>query len=1229
MNSVPRRHLAAVMFTDVADYTALMQRAEDAALQARSRHRQVLHRCVPQYGGDIVQFLGDGSVCKFPSAVDAVRAAIDIQSHLSEEPRLPLRIGIHQGDITYDEQGIVGDSVNVAARMQALAVPGGIAITGKVADEIRNHPELTALGMGKVRLKGVARPVAVYAVSAPGVEIPERVDAVGNGGQTLDDPPPTLRAGVPARYGTSVSSGPPVPGIPTMPLVGREIDLDRIRSTLDAIAAGRGRTLFLTGESGVGKTRLAEAARDEARRRDWGVAVGRANQVETDLPYALLADALLPTIEGLLEDDTRAPLADGVLDELVFLFPTLSRLRAAEGPPPRARESTDFRNRLFWNFARFLEDLGQIDPLLVILEDLHWADTSSLELFHFLARQTTGARVGFVATFRDDPALFDGPHRDVARSLLGLGVAERLNVQPLTYTATNELVRKTFGVPETISRPFTGLLYGWTRGNPFFVGELVKTLVEMRRLRKEGGAWVGWEIDELKLPDSVRETVTLRASRLSAEARRVADLAAVLGGRFRFAQLAAVTGLSTDALLPLIDELELQRIIVDSQLSDALSYDFAHPIVRETLYAGIGRARAAVLHGAVAQALERFYEPDALSHAGELAYHYARALDRRLADKAVRFLEAAGRSALASRANPEALKCLRAALDRVDAGTVTRTPIETARLVSSLAHAHQRLGETETAIELWSRAAGVAEANEDDAGIARIERRLGLAHYWAGYPAAALEHFERGAAAARRNGDMGRLAMLQVARGLCLQELGRADEALLELEAALEQAKTLADPSLLARVHRALLLIYLWTGPADLAVSHGERAIELADRTGEVVLSFWAHWAMAVLSGLTGDASGLVAHVTHCDGVAEDLRSPLLRMWSAEISVEFLFAVGRWDEGLATGENAINMARALNQTTLLPRLLVWTALIHLGRNDLDRGKAYIDEAWALAGADAADARPSVDSHEDTPTGPGLPIVHVVIPAHIGRAAWHLANDEYAEAIAVAEAGLEIVDRTGYDVWAVHRLLPIALEASLYLRDMERANRHGSRLRASAERFRNRLGLAWADACDALTVWLRGDAATGIELMKQAVVALEGVPYLFDAARLRRQLAGRLADTGDRDGALRELRIAHDSFLELGAEKELDRIRVQFRELEARPPARHAPGAAGLTGRELQVARTLARDLSNKAIAKELNISVRTVTTHVSNVLRKLGVASRTEVAEALRRAEQAGDITRG
>jgi tetratricopeptide (TPR) repeat protein len=332
--------------------------------------------------------------------------------------------------------------------------------------------------------------------------------------------------------------------------------------------------------------------------------------------------------------------------------------------------------------------------------------------------------------------------------------------------------------------------------------------------------------------------------------------------------------------------------------------------------------------------------------------------------------------------------------------------------------------------------------------------------------------------------------------GNALAELGRGDEALERLLAALRLAERSDSSRLQASAHRALLLLYLWTGPPEIAVEHGERALELAGELGDSVLSFWAHWAMAILGGLTGDLTRTTRNLERCHELAEELGSPLLRMWTAEIAIEFAFGEGRWDEGLALGENAISMARALHQPMLLPRLLVWTALIHLGRGDIDRGRAFVDEAWTLSGAETE--RPAS--------------VHIVIAAYIGRAAWHLAIGEYERAIAVAEAGLDVVDRTGYIVWAIHRLLPIAAESALYLRDLDRAAEFGSRLRECSERFDHRLGIAWADACDALTVWLNGDPAAGASLMRRAAEALEAIP----SPSSRRRCARRHR-TGPRSG----------------------------------------------------------------------------------------------------------------
>ena len=167
-----KRQLAAIMFTDMVGYTALMQEDEKLAKQKRDRHRQVLQESIMKYNGEILQFYGDGTLSMFSSGVEAVRCAITIQRELRKEPDVPLRIGLHTGDVVYEEEGIYGDGVNVASRLESLSVAGSILISEKLQDELTNHPDLITKSLGRFKLKNVKKPVEVYAVSATGLIVP-------------------------------------------------------------------------------------------------------------------------------------------------------------------------------------------------------------------------------------------------------------------------------------------------------------------------------------------------------------------------------------------------------------------------------------------------------------------------------------------------------------------------------------------------------------------------------------------------------------------------------------------------------------------------------------------------------------------------------------------------------------------------------------------------------------------------------------------------------------------------------------------------------------------------------------------------------------------------------------------------------------------------------------------------------------------------------------------------
>jgi predicted ATPase/DNA-binding CsgD family transcriptional regulator len=986
--------------------------------------------------------------------------------------------------------------------------------------------------------------------------------------------------------------------LPPLPLVGRDVELGIARQLLDEVPRTGARILFFIGESGIGKTRLAAAVRDEATRRGWGTTAGCAYPVAQGVPYALFAEALVPTLQQLAPE-TLTALTRGV-GELAYLFPGV--LEATDARPP---EHGDFRNRLAWHFTEFLRGLARRQPRLIVLEDLQWADASTLELLHFVARQTRDVPLIFVGTYNSELAADNAVLNDVVQSLLALGSAEICPLAPLSLGDTQALLRHGFDIDPDVARDFVTLLYGWTRGNPFFIEETLKLLVASGHLRNEHGRWYGWDVHSLELPTSVRDVVRRRLVSLTADARLVAELGAVLGVRFPFEVLRAVAGSDESRLVDAIDELRRLRLLEEQSDARSIAYSFTHPIQRETIYAELGRTRVALLHGQVAESLEAHYGTAALQHSDELAYHFARAHSLGAASKAVQYLVAAGKQALAKHANREAADYFTAALDRPD-----HDGDEALRdaAAEQLARARQRLGDYDDALALWAAVRERAEAKGDERRVAAIARRMALACYWTGRHEQALAHITAGLAAARA-ADAGRLQVeLQVALAMCLHEVGRPAEALASLDEALALAAEPHDDVLLARVHRALLLTYLWMGDSARTRVHAASALEHAVRSGDQAVELSAHWASALLAGFSGDTETLEHHLRESERLADALRSPVMRLWSAEIEIEYAAARGDWQRAVRLGDHSIEIARALQLRTLLPRLLVWTGLLHLQRDDVERGRAYIEEAWELAGA---------SRDRDHPT-----IVHTLLPAYAGRAGLCLATGDYAGAIATAREAIAIADRSGCVLWAVHRLLPILAEACLWMRDLDGARQAGARLRSDAARLGHRLGLAWADACDALVAWLAGDVERGAVLLRNAVNELEAVPFVADAARLRRQFAGRLTELGDREGALRELRIVHDVLVRLGATRELAKARAQFRENGARPPALHGTASTGqLTPREREVVRMIVRRRSSKATGSELKISKRTVDAHLANIYRKLGISSRPELVELYRSGE--------
>jgi DNA-binding CsgD family transcriptional regulator len=943
------------------------------------------------------------------------------------------------------------------------------------------------------------------------------------------------------------------------------------------------------------------AARDEAERRGFLAAAGQAFPLEAGVPYAPICDLLDPLLKG--ESAERLTVLTRGAPEFGLLSPLLTVPGAGSSGSALAGDGSDLRNRLLWNLPGFLDRLRSDRPLLLILEDLESADPSSLELIHFLARRIGEMPVALVLTVGSG-----GTGRGVADAVRALANSSGGTLlEPGTLSAEDVVrgVSDAFAVDPEVVRPFAASLHHWTGGNPLFLQATLDYLVSSGRIHRDGEAWTGWTVRALSgldPPASVRQLILARLEPLSPGATDLADLLAVAGDRVGFPLLRRISALDEDSLFRALEELRDGGLLVETEDGGEVVYRFQHPVLRDVVYGAVGLARARSLHGRVARGMEGHLGDDALRHADRLAVHIMKAGAEVAPVRGAEVLAAAGDQALAGQSNREAAGYYRAALDLLSS-TEGGGPARLS-LLRCLARALQRLGRFDEARALLEEARGEAAGAGDREGEARALRRLSLGAFWAGEPDAALEYWSQGLEAARDAGSVSLEARMLLASSACLQEMNRHEDAVESAKTALRLGDEADDDLLQLAAHRSLLLLHTWSGPPEKAREHGAASAGLASRIGDPVLEFSVEWAMAVLEGLTGRAEEMGEHLDRARTIVDGLGSPLLRLQLAELEIESAAGCGEWDRAMDMAREAVRMARELNQRLILPRLLVASGLIHLGRGEIDEARACVDEAWELAGADRKS---------------GWQATHLRILAHAGRAALFSSLGRWKEAIETGEAGMALADRGGYVAWGFYRILPIITEASLHLGDLDRARRTVDRLRADAERFDHRLGRAWADAGDGLIAWLSGDVEEGAKQMAEAARRLEEIDSIPDAARLRRQVAGRLAELGDRDAAIRELRRVHDILAAIGAEPELDKARGQFREVGARPPSRSRTRGDGLlTSREIEIARLVGERKSNKKIGKELGISPRTVGTHLSNIFKKLDVSTRTQLGDLIR-----------
>jgi len=509
-------------------------------------------------------------------------------------------------------------------------------------------------------------------------------------------------------------------------LIDREEELAALKAALDTMLSGRGQVVLVAGEPGIGKTRLAEELLVYARLRGCVALTGRCYEQEVSIPYLPVAEALRAAVRAL-QDERLSDVLGPHAPEVVKLVPELARRIPDLAPSPPLEPSQE-RLRLFESLRAFVAGIAQGQPVVLLLDDLHWGDAATLELLRYLARSLRGDRVFILGTYRDVEVDRAHPLSAALAEMNRERLYRRILVRGLTREHVAAMIQAVFQTRSPVSVEMRDLIYQETEGNPFFVEEVLKHLVEAGAIYRSDGGWERKPIEELDVPQSVREVIGRRLERVSEACRRTLTMASVIGRRFTFDVQQQSAGVLEEELLDTLDEAARAQLIREQGTGRESEYEFAHALIREVLYDGLGHRRRMALHQKVGEALEAVHASRIDQAVEDLAYHFTHAQAGSI-EKAIRYSLRAAEKSMGLFAHEEAVRFYRNALDlqrelNDEAGQ--------AQVKVDLGLPLAYLDRTEEAVAAYESALRFYEARDDPTTVARIHRLIGhaLERHW-------------------------------------------------------------------------------------------------------------------------------------------------------------------------------------------------------------------------------------------------------------------------------------------------------------------------------------------------------------------------------------------------------------------------------------------------------------------------------------------------------------------
>ena len=856
------RKLVTVLFADVANYTSIAEKLDPEEVhQIMDGCFKILMDEIHRYEGTINQFTGDGVMALFGAPVAhedhaqrACHAALSIRKAIEGYGQkingeygaeFKLRIGLNSGPVIVGRIGddlrmdytAVGDTTNLAHRMQDMANPGSVLLSGHTHRLARDFFEFESLG--KLEVKGKEELQEAYELVSPS-EVETRIEAATAKGLT--------------RF------------------VGRRKEIETLREAFESARSGSGQVIGIVGEAGVGKSRLLLELRGALPEGEYTFLEGQCLHYGGSMPYLPVLDALKQYFdmeeedreaiikkklrERLKELDGEAGVVPPALHEVLSL--KVEDVKYLKLSPQQRRELT------FEAIRDLLVRESQRRPLILAFEDLHWIDKSSEEFIDYLIGFLPTAEILLILLYRPEYI-----HRWGNKSYYG-----KIGLDQLSAQTSAELVQAILEEGE-VAPEIAGLVLGRAGGNPLFVEELTHSLVENGSIQKKNNQFVlARKAHEIQVPDTIHGIIAARMDRIEENLKRIMQVASVIGREFAYRILQAITGMSEDLKASMLN-LQGLEFIYEKQLFPELEYVFKHALTQEVAYNSLLVKRRKEIHEKIGRTIEELYAERLEEYYEVLAYHFARSDD---AAKAVEYLDLANQKAAKAWAMEDAKAYFDQAMKLLDTLPETQERIEKRiSLLVNQTYVFEMLFQMPAFHEQLTRYQPLLARIEDPALLGVFYRSLAYCEFSFGHFAQSIRTGSKAAelceAAGRTEEARGARVMIQwsylwrgdLERASSLKEevlprveegvdlfwqewalqglsiaftwLGRWDEAVAEAEKSMSLAEEVTDNTLVSFAALFLSMTYSLKGDLERAMKYGTQAFERAQTIGDKMLA--------------------------------------------------------------------------------------------------------------------------------------------------------------------------------------------------------------------------------------------------------------------------------------------------------------------------------------------------------------------------------------------------------